>query len=119
MSAFDGNYVFLTGHIADVSTAGQIVIAIPDHCAGDVMQVSTALNGAITGADADITPKIGGVAMTNGLITIAQSGSAVGDSDTSRPTSLRTVAEGDVIEIETDGASTGTVAVTVTVAIKR
>ena len=119
MSTFDGNYVFLTAQIADVSTAGQIYIAIPDNCAGEVMQVSSALNGTISGADADLTPKIGGVAMTNGVITIAQSGSAAGDVDTSRPTGLRTVAEGDAIEIETDGASTGTVAATVTVAIKR
>jgi hypothetical protein len=119
MSTFNGNYVFLTGHIADVSTAGQIYIAVPEHCGGEVMQVSSALNGAITGADADLTPKIGGTAMTNGLITIAQSGSAAGDVDTSRPTGLREVVPGDAIEIETDGASSGTVAVTVTVAIKR
>lgn len=119
MSTFDGNYVFLTGHIADVSTAGQIFIAIPDNCAGEVVQVSSALNGTISGADADLTPKIGGTAMTNGTITIAQSGSAAGDVDTSRPTGARTVVPGGAVEIETDGASTGTVAVTVTIAIKR
>jgi len=119
MSTFDGNYVILTASIVDVSTAGTVYIAIPDNCAGDVMQVSTALTGPISGADADITPKINGTAMTNGLITIAQSGSAAGDVDTSRPTGARTVAEGDAIEIETDGASTGTSTVTVTIAIKR
>jgi len=119
MSAFDGNYVFLTGYIADVSTAGQICIAVPDHCAGTIMQVSSALNGAISGADADLTLKINGTAVTNSTITIAQSGSAVGDVDTARPTGANLVAEGQHIEIETDGASTGTVAVTVTVAIKR
>jgi len=119
MSTFNLNNVFLNAQIPDVSTADQVYIPITDETAGEVVEIRTAIDAAISGADADITPKIGGTAMTNGLITIAQSGSAAGDTDVSRPTAARTVAAGDTIEIETDGASTGTAKLAVTIVIKR
>jgi len=117
--AFELRKVALTATIADVSTAGQIYIPIPDEYAGEVVEIRTVLNGAIGTADVDLTPKIGGTAMTNGLITIATSGSAAGDADISRPTSNNAVAPGDAIEIETDGASSNTVSVFITVVIRR
>lgn len=117
--AFTLNKVVLTGVIDDISTAGQIYIPIPDECDGEVVEIRTALNGAIGTADAAITPKIGGTAMTNGAITVTQSGSAAGDIDTSRPSGANAVAAGGSIEIETDGASTNTVRLFVTVVIKR
>lgn len=119
MSAFNLNKVTLNFYIADVSTAGQIYVPVPDEFDGDVVEIRTALNGAISGADATITPKIGGTAMTNGAITIANSGSAAGDVDTSRPTGAYTVRAGEAIEIETDGGSTGAVAVFGTLVIRR
>ena len=83
------------------------------------MEIRTALNGAIAIADAAITPKIGGTAITNGGITITQNGSAAGDTDSSFPTAANTVVAGDAIEIETDGASTNAVAVSGVIVIKR
>lgn len=117
--AFNLNKVVLTGVIDDISTAGQIYIPIPDEYSGEVVEIRTALNGAIATADADITAKIGGVAMTNGVVTVAFSGSAAGDVDTARPSGANAVAEGGAIEIETDGASTNAVKLFVTVVIKR
>jgi hypothetical protein len=117
--AFNLNKVVLTGVIDDISTAGQIYIPIPDEHSGEVVEIRTALNGAITGGDATITAKIGGTAMTNGAITVTQSGSAAGDVDTARPTGANAVAAGGSIEIETDGGSTGTVRLFVSVVIKR
>lgn len=119
MSAFNLNKVVLPFYIADVSTAGQIYIPVPAEFDGEVVEIRTALNGAIATADATITPKIGGTAMTNGAITIANSGSAAGDVDTSYPTSSNAVRAGEAIEIETDGASTGAVAVFGTIVILR
>lgn len=107
--------VVLTAYIADVSTAGQIYVVSP--VAGAVKKIYTALNGAIGTADAVITPKIGGNAITNGAITIAYSGSAAGDVDSSTPTAANTVTAGQAIEIETDGASSNTIAVMVTIVI--
>ena len=57
--------------------------------------------------------------MTNGTVTITQSGSAAGDVSVGYPSGLNDVAAGDAIEIETDGGSTGAVSVFVTVVIKR
>jgi len=105
--------------IIDVSTAGQVYIPIPDEYAGEVVEIRTTLNGAIATADVDLTPKINGTAMTNGLITIATASSAAGDADISRPTGANAVAPGDSIEIETDGASTNTVSVFGTIVIRR
>lgn len=109
----------LTGQIADISTADQIYIPVPEGFEGDVVEIRTAIDGAISGADATITPKIGGTAMTNGAITVANSGSAAGDTDVSRPTAARTVAAGDAIEIETDGGSTGTAKCNIVIVIRR
>lgn len=120
MAAFNlNNAVSLNFYIADVSTAGQIYVPISGDLSGEVVEIRTALNGAIATADAVLTPKIGGTAMTNGAITIANAGSAAGDVDVSRPTGANAVAPGDAIEIETNGASTNTVEVFGTIVIKR
>ena len=111
--------VTLPFYIADVSTAGQIYVPVPDEFDGEVVEIRTALNGAIITADVDLTAKIGGVAMTNGVITIAFTSSAAGDLDLARPTGLNYVAAGQAIEIETDGASGNTVAVSGTIVIRR
>jgi len=119
MGTFNLNKVVLTAAIVDVSTAGQVYIPIPEEFDGEVVEIRTVLNGAIGTADAVITPKIGGVAMTNGAVTVAFSGSAAGDVDTSRPSGANAVAAGGSIEIETGGASTNAVSLFVTVVIKR
>ena len=65
---------FLIVDIPDISTADQIYF-VPGF-RGKIKKIWSALNDAISGADADLTAKIGGTAVTGGLITIAQSGSA-------------------------------------------
>lgn len=119
MTAFNLNKVVVTATIADVSTAGQVYVPIPDEFGGQVVEIRTALNGALGTADVVITPKINGVAMTNGAITVTQSGSAAGDIDISRPTSANEVAAGGSIEFETGGQSTNTVSLFITAVIKR
>lgn len=111
------NDYFLTGEIVDVSTAGQIYIPVPD--GGRIIKIMSALGGTIATADADLTAKIGGTAVTGGVITITASGSAAGDVDSVEPTAANTVVEGDAIEIETDGASTNTIAAGITIVIRR
>lgn len=109
------NDYFLTAEIPDVSTAGQVYIAVPDN--GKVIKVFSALNGAISTADATLTVKT--PEGTAGTITIAQSGSAAGDVDTLEPTTNNYVNEGEVIEVETDGASSTAAKATVTVIVRR
>ena len=111
------NDYFVYGKIVDVSTAGQIYIPVPD--GGRIIKAFTALNGAIITADAVLTLKIGGTAVTGGTITITQSGSAAGDVDTCEPTAANTVVEGGSIEVETDGASGNTISVEICIVVRR
>lgn len=107
---------FITAYLADVSTAGQIYV-VPGF-RGKIIRAYTALNGAISGANAGLTLKIGGTAVTGGTITIAHSGSAAGDVDSCTPTALATFTSTQAIEIETDGASTDTAAVMITLEVE-
>lgn len=111
------NDYFLYGEIADVSTAGQIYIPVPDD--GKIIKAFSVIDGAIATSDATLTLKIGGTAVTNGTITITQSGSAAGDVDTAEPTAANAVVEGDAIEVETDGASTNTVKAGICIVVRR
>ena len=111
------NDYFLTAEIEDISTASSTFIGIPD--GGKVVKIITALQGAISGADAAITFEVGGTAMTNSAITVANSGSAAGDIDTAEPTAANQVEEGGSIEMITDGGSTGAKKLGVTFVIRR
>jgi hypothetical protein len=113
--AIQGGKVTLTSYLADISTAGQIYVVSP--IAGSIKTIYSAINGAIATADATLTAKIGGTAVTGGAITVTQSGSAAGDVDSATPSALNTVTAGQAIEIETDGASTNTVEVMLTIEI--
>lgn len=118
MAAFNGNKIFVTGEIADVSTASSVRIPIVDDMEGEVVNVTTVLGGAIATADAVITVSKGNSSM--GTVTIANSSSAEGDIDTLDPTSAnRFLVAGDWLELTTNGASTNTVPVGFTVTIKR
>lgn len=107
--------VYLTTSIADISTAGQIYVVSP--VAGTITKIYSVINGAIGTANAVLTPKIAGTAITSGAITVAFSGSAAGDVDSSTPTAANTITAGAAIEIETDGASSNTVEVILTIEI--
>lgn len=103
----------VTLKIADISTAGQTFFLAP--FAGALLKVTSVLNGAITGADAVLTVKT--QEGTAGTITVANSGSAAGDIDSLTVSSNATVTAGSLIEVETDGASTGTVPSDITLEI--
>lgn len=111
------NDYFITAEIEDISTASSTFVAIPD--GGKVVKIITALQGAISGADAAITFEVGGTAMTNSAITVANASSAAGDVDSSEPSAANRVEEGGTIEMITDGGSTGTAKLLVTFVIRR
>lgn len=104
LSVAGGVTSVLNVKITDLSTAGSVFVVAP--WAGTVTAIYSAIKNAITVADATITAKIGGVAITGGSITVTQSGSAAGDVDSATPTALNTVTAGQAIEIATDGGST-------------
>jgi hypothetical protein len=107
--------VYLTTSITDISTAGQIYVVSP--VAGTITKIYSVINGAIATANSILTPKIAGTAITGGAITVAFSGSAAGDVDSSTPTAANAINAGQAIEIETDGGSANTVEVVLTIEI--
>ena len=111
------NDYFLTSTIADISTASSTFVPVPD--GGKIIKIITALQGAISGANAGISFEIGGTAVTGGGITVAHSGSAAGTVDTAEPTAANELLEDGTIEMSTDGASTGAKKLVVTFVIRR
>lgn len=114
--AYDAQLVTLTVKIPDISTADEVYIASP--VAGEVLRVDSVIDGTIAASDAALTTKIGGTNITGGGITVTASGSAAGDTDSATPTAAKTVAAGDALSVETDGASTNSVECTVTFTIQ-
>jgi hypothetical protein len=76
--------------------------------AGTITKIRSVLNEPLATGDATLTGKIGANAITNGVITITQAGSAAGDVDEATPSAANTVAVGDVISFTGGGASTAT-----------
>lgn len=106
----------VTVRLADISTASSVYVAVP--LAGTITKIYSALGAAISGADAAVTCSIGATAITNGALTVAQSGSAAGDVDVATPSALNVVVAGDVLKVTTDGASTDTATLDVTFLIQ-
>ena len=106
----------LTTIIHDVSTAETVYVPTP--YAGTITKVISVLEGAIGTADATVTVK-NAAGSSMGTITVATSGSAAGDIDTLVPSSNNTVAADSFISIETDGASTTSTRLFITVILKR
>lgn len=74
--------------------------------AGTITKVRSVLLGAaLTTGDCTLTGKINTVAITNGALTVTQSGSAIGDVDVATPTAARTVAAGDFVEFLVGGTN--------------
>ena len=96
---------YMTALIDDVSTMDEIYVAIPHDCTLD--KVITVLEGALTDADAVITVR-DDADSSAGTITVAFTSSAAKDVDTLTPASNNVFSEDDVLTIETDGGSTGT-----------
>lgn len=108
---------YITCALTDISTASSAYVVAP--FAGTITKIYSVIDAAITGANATITPSIGGVSITGGAITIAQSGSAAGDVDSCTPSAANTVNAGQAIKIESDGASTNTCKAEFTIVIQR
>lgn len=101
--------VYLHAQIPDISTADFCYTPVP--IAGTLTKIWSIIHGTIATSDVVLTTDIGTTAVTNGAITVANAGSAAGDVDSATPTAANTLAAGDNLNTETDGASTNTVPV--------
>lgn len=102
----------LTTRLDDVSAPSSVYLVIPYDCA--ITKISTCLQTAITGANSTLTV-YNHAGSSMGTITVAYSGSAAGDVDTLSPVSNNTFTAGQVIRIATDGASSTTSVLTITI----
>ena len=98
---------YLTARITDVSTAETVWTPCP--VAGVITKIYSVIAGTIATAPAVLTTSIGGVGITDGVISITDSGSAAGDVDVVTPTALNVVAVGDALSVVTSGASTNAI----------
>jgi hypothetical protein len=98
------NKVVLT--LKAASLVGATVYGVVSPVAGVISRIDSVLKGAaLTTGNATLTGKIGGTAITTGVITITQAGSAIGDKDTCAPTAEKTVAAGDEIQFLVGGTN--------------
>jgi hypothetical protein len=115
------NAVYLTTTMTDISTDGAAGIAgtawVVSPIAGVITSIRSVLYGAIGTADSVVTGSIGGVAITNGVLTVATAASAAGDVDTVSPTAARTVTAGQAIKFTSDGASSTATPLTITIRV--
>jgi len=111
------NDYFLTARLADVSAASSVNLSVPDD--GKIVKIISVLGGAITTANAAVTTSINGTTVTGGGFTVAFTSSAAGDIDTAEPTALNSVSEGDFITITSDGGSSTSQPIDVTVIVRR
>lgn len=87
--------------------------------AGTITSISTCIDNAFATADCTVAAEIGGTAVTDGSITITQSGSAAGDVDSVTPSALNILAAGGAIEIVVSGTNTTATRCHVTIIIRR
>lgn len=107
-----GDKFYLNYKLVDISTAKSEWIVVP--VAGKITKIYSVIDGAITIANAILSFEIAAVAITSGNITIAFTGSAAGDVDSSTPSALNVLTAGQALEIITDGGSTGAIDATLT-----
>ncbi len=102
LATFPDNLSF---DIADGSADATYYLVCPH--AGDVTKIYTVIDGAVSTADITITAKIGSTGLTNGVVTIATSGSAAGDIDSATPSAANTVTAGQALNFVVAGGGSG------------
>lgn len=73
--------------------------------AGEVTAIHSIIEGVLTTGNATLTGKIGTTAITDGVITITQAGSAAGDKDVATPSALNVVAALDELSLTVGGTN--------------
>ncbi len=100
------NKIILTLEATDLKGADAVVYGVVCPVAGTITRIDSVLKGhALATGNATLTGKINGTAITTGLITITQAGSAIGDKDTCSPSALNVVAAGDEIQFLVGGTN--------------
>lgn len=101
------NEYTLSRTIVDVSAEASYYVVAPH--AGTITKIYTVVDGAVLTADVTVTAKIASTGVTDGVVTVTQSGSAAGDVDSATPSAANTVTAGQAIEfVVSGGGAAGT-----------
>lgn len=111
--------VYLTGSLADISTAGFVLVPIPDD--GTVSSITFSLGAAITAADATLTVTRGGDSASLGTQVVTYTGSAEGDTYSFTPSGNAALVSAThrYLKIATNGNSTTTAPIYFTISFVR
>lgn len=111
------NRYCLTGIIADVSTASSILIPVP--LGSTMVSATLVLGGTIASADASVTFEKPSTVSLGSAVTVAFSGSAEGTTFTFLATTNTSLTAGQYIKVSTDGGSTNTVPLYITIVLDK
>lgn len=100
-TAAELNELVLSLDIEDASAEAVYYVVSPH--AGTISKIYSVIDSAVLTADVTITGKIGSTAITDGAITITQSGSAAGDIDSVTPSAANTVTAGQAMNFTVAG----------------
>ena len=103
--ASEGRTVMLGGVASSLAVAGvakRWVWAGPD---ATIREVASIARGALSIGNATLQFAINGVAITAGLLTLVQAGSAAGDLVRAAPTGLNALIDGDIITVTVAGTN--------------
>lgn len=108
-AAIAGGTNLITDRIEDnVSANAYVMRYVHRGPAAEIRSIATVIDRALTGGNETITAAINGVAVTGGVVTITQAGSAAGDVDLAEPTAANVMEEGDVLTLTVGGTQTST-----------
>lgn len=104
--AVSDSFTFLVSDLVGAN-AQRMGFVAPKACT--ITKIYSVLAGhALAAGNATLTAKIAGVAVTNGVVTITQSGSAIGDVDVATPSAANTATAGQFVEVLVGGTNTDT-----------
>ena len=93
-------------HVDNLVGADAKVYRVRSPVAGTLKTTGSVIDHALATGPATLTTKINTTAVTDGVVTIAQAGSAAGDPDVATATANNTVAVGDVLSVTVGGTNT-------------
>ena len=110
----NANQVALFCYIADIGTTNPAYVVSPID--GTILAIWSVIYTSVN-ADTTLTASIGGVNVTDGVITVTAAGSAAGDVDSAVPSANNDVVAGQAIRILSDGAAAGPTPAMITIGL--
>jgi hypothetical protein len=107
--ALGANQITMEIDVTDLVGTNAQVKRVVAPCALTVTKIYSVLEGhALATGNASLTVAIAGTPVTDGAVTITQSGSAIGDVDSATPSAANTATAGQVISVTVGGTNDDT-----------